>query len=84
MTPTLTPDLPGGNLDRLRRIQRERRDAALQVAERATFSVPPAALDRSLSVGARRKALSDAIRWHVHPGQGTHTHGGPVNHQHQP
>lgn len=71
------PDGPGSNLDRLRRMQAERRRAVV---------APPMvrALDRTLSIAERRAALEEASPGrHIHPGGGWHSHPGPRYHEHR-
>jgi hypothetical protein len=64
------PVLPGSNVDRLRRIQAEKR--------RVTSAAMGRALNPRLPIDERRAALSQAMGGllHRHPGQPAHRHPG--------
>ena len=71
-------DVPGSNLDRLRRQKVARQP------ERPVRGDPMSiALDTSKSIAARRAALTSALGlWHTHPGHPRHRHPGGEFHVH--
>ena len=71
-------DVPGSNLDRLRRYRKARQ------AERPVRGDPMAvALDKTKTIDERRAALESPLGlWHTHPGHPRHRHPGGEFHVH--